>query len=56
MHCVAYAIFDLLEPYKKLAAFEVIESVLDVYILPAFCVDDALVTKLTGIEIVEPEV
>lgn len=53
MHCIAYSIFELLEPYKMLAAFKTLEESLDVYILPEAFVDDKLVHKLTGIEIVE---
>ena len=51
MHCIAYVCFDLLEPYKKLSGFEVIEDFLDQYILPDNIVSDARVKELTGIEL-----
>ena len=53
MNCIAYAMLDLLEPYKKLTCFDVIENALDVYILPSGFVPDSAVLRLTGIELVE---
>ena len=50
MHCIAYAIFELLEPFKLLQAFQTLEESFDIYILPDAFVEESLVTKLTGIE------